>query len=163
MTTRLLLMSDTHLPGRARDLPAVLWDAVDAADVARLSHLEVAPGRELDVDAVLRPGGVEVVDAQHRVVVERRADAPRDQRAIGARVGLAPEQPADRVDLGPIAVAIALGVGGGLCASRRAPEGGDHPEGDRRNVSLSAPPSHVRRSAAQFDGDRMVASSRSTS
>ncbi|WP_460460949.1 metallophosphoesterase family protein [Angustibacter peucedani] len=28
-----LLMSDTHLPGRARDLPAPLWDAVDAADV----------------------------------------------------------------------------------------------------------------------------------
>jgi uncharacterized protein len=30
---RLLLVSDTHLPARARDLPAPLWDAVDAADV----------------------------------------------------------------------------------------------------------------------------------
>jgi uncharacterized protein len=29
----LLLVSDTHLPVRARDLPAPLWDAVDAADV----------------------------------------------------------------------------------------------------------------------------------
>ncbi|MEU8242363.1 YfcE family phosphodiesterase [Actinoplanes missouriensis] len=30
---RLLLMSDTHLPKRARDLPGELWAAVDAADV----------------------------------------------------------------------------------------------------------------------------------
>jgi len=30
---RLVLTSDTHLPKRARDLPAPLWAAVDAADV----------------------------------------------------------------------------------------------------------------------------------
>ncbi|MHA6794144.1 metallophosphoesterase family protein [Pseudonocardia bannensis] len=30
---RLLLMADTHLPKRARDLPAPLWAAVDEADV----------------------------------------------------------------------------------------------------------------------------------
>lgn len=30
---RLLLMSDTHVPKRARDLPAELWAAVDEADV----------------------------------------------------------------------------------------------------------------------------------
>jgi len=30
---RLVLMSDTHLPTRARDLPPALWAAVDAADV----------------------------------------------------------------------------------------------------------------------------------
>jgi uncharacterized protein len=30
---RLLLISDTHVPNRARDMPAVVWDAVDAADV----------------------------------------------------------------------------------------------------------------------------------
>jgi putative phosphoesterase len=30
---RLLIMSDTHVPKRARDLPAVLWDEVDAADI----------------------------------------------------------------------------------------------------------------------------------
>ncbi|WP_433724313.1 metallophosphoesterase family protein [Actinoplanes sp. CA-051413] len=30
---RLVLMADTHLPKRARDLPAELWAAVDAADV----------------------------------------------------------------------------------------------------------------------------------
>jgi putative phosphoesterase len=31
---RLVIMADTHLPRRARDLPAQLWEAVDAADVA---------------------------------------------------------------------------------------------------------------------------------
>lgn len=30
---RLLLLADTHLPARARDLPARVWEAVDAADV----------------------------------------------------------------------------------------------------------------------------------
>jgi putative phosphoesterase len=30
---RLLLISDTHVPNRARDMPAVVWDAVDEADV----------------------------------------------------------------------------------------------------------------------------------
>jgi len=29
---RLLLLADTHVPKRARDLPAQVWDAVDAAD-----------------------------------------------------------------------------------------------------------------------------------
>jgi len=30
---RLVLTADTHLPKRARDLPAQLWQAIDAADV----------------------------------------------------------------------------------------------------------------------------------
>lgn len=33
MATRLLLLSDTHVPARARDLPAVVWDEVDGADL----------------------------------------------------------------------------------------------------------------------------------
>ena len=33
MTTRLLLLADTHLPRRARDLPAPVWAAVEEADV----------------------------------------------------------------------------------------------------------------------------------
>ena len=28
-----MLISDTHIPGRGRDLPAPVWEAVDAADV----------------------------------------------------------------------------------------------------------------------------------
>jgi putative phosphoesterase len=31
--TDLLLLADTHVPKRARDLPAEVWEAVDAADV----------------------------------------------------------------------------------------------------------------------------------
>jgi putative phosphoesterase len=30
---RLVVTADTHVPGRARDLPAALWDAIDDADV----------------------------------------------------------------------------------------------------------------------------------
>jgi putative phosphoesterase len=30
---RLLLISDTHVPARAKELPAQVWEAVDAADV----------------------------------------------------------------------------------------------------------------------------------
>jgi uncharacterized protein len=33
VVTRLLILADTHVPKRARELPPVLWDAVDAADV----------------------------------------------------------------------------------------------------------------------------------
>jgi putative phosphoesterase len=32
-TVRLVAMSDTHFPRRAKDLPRRLWDAVDAADL----------------------------------------------------------------------------------------------------------------------------------
>ncbi|MBA4608907.1 metallophosphoesterase [Aeromicrobium sp. Marseille-Q0843] len=33
MATRLLLIADTHLPKRAKQLPAQVWEAVDEADV----------------------------------------------------------------------------------------------------------------------------------
>jgi uncharacterized protein len=33
VTLRLVLTADTHLPRRARDLPAELWDAISRADV----------------------------------------------------------------------------------------------------------------------------------
>lgn len=33
MTTKLTIMADTHLPKRAKALPAELWQAVEAADV----------------------------------------------------------------------------------------------------------------------------------
>jgi len=33
VATRLLLLSDTHVPARARELPRAVWDEVDAADV----------------------------------------------------------------------------------------------------------------------------------
>ena len=50
-----MLIADTHVPKRARDLPAVVWDAVQNADVvvhagdwvepALLDHLEVRSAR----------------------------------------------------------------------------------------------------------------------
>lgn len=33
MATRLLIIADTHLPKRAKELPHQVWDAVEAADV----------------------------------------------------------------------------------------------------------------------------------
>ena len=33
MTTRLVIVSDTHVPQRARALPEQLWQAIDEADV----------------------------------------------------------------------------------------------------------------------------------
>jgi putative phosphoesterase len=55
--TRVLVISDTHLPTRARDLPAVVWAAVDEADlvihagdwldVATLDRLEARSRRLL--------------------------------------------------------------------------------------------------------------------
>ena len=33
MATRLLILADTHVPKRARDLPAEVWQAVEEADV----------------------------------------------------------------------------------------------------------------------------------
>ncbi|MGN6299674.1 MAG: metallophosphoesterase family protein [Angustibacter sp.] len=33
MTTRLLLLADTHVPKRARDVPAPVWDEVERADL----------------------------------------------------------------------------------------------------------------------------------
>lgn len=40
---RLLLISDTHVPGRARDLPAQVWDEVADADVVVHAGDWVAP------------------------------------------------------------------------------------------------------------------------
>lgn len=40
---RLLLLADTHIPKRARDLPAPVWDAVAAADVVVHAGDWIAP------------------------------------------------------------------------------------------------------------------------
>ena len=49
---RLLLLADTHVPKRARDLPAEVWTAVDAADVV------VHAGDWVDVALLDRLGGL---------------------------------------------------------------------------------------------------------
>ncbi len=40
---RLLIISDTHVPARAKDLPALVWDEVDRADVVIHAGDWVAP------------------------------------------------------------------------------------------------------------------------
>lgn len=58
---RLLLIADTHVPARARDLPASLWSAVAAADVV------VHAGDWVDValldalEAALHPRGARLI------------------------------------------------------------------------------------------------------
>ena len=43
MTQRLVIVADTHVPIRARDLPSELWSAIDAADVVVHAGDWVAP------------------------------------------------------------------------------------------------------------------------
>jgi putative phosphoesterase len=58
---RLLLIADTHVPARARDLPPQLWSAVDLADVV------VHAGDWVDValldalEAALQPRGAQLI------------------------------------------------------------------------------------------------------
>ena len=48
---RLLLIADTHLPKRAKDLPPQVWDAVDDADVVIHAGdvFAIAPGHDAEV------------------------------------------------------------------------------------------------------------------
>lgn len=48
-------MADTHVPVRARDLPAPVWEAVEAADVVVHAADWVSPGL-LDVLETAQPG-----------------------------------------------------------------------------------------------------------
>ncbi|MBL2009649.1 YfcE family phosphodiesterase, partial [Klebsiella pneumoniae] len=41
---RVLIMSDTHVPVRAKELPEVLWREVDAADVVAHAGDWIEPG-----------------------------------------------------------------------------------------------------------------------
>ena len=59
MSTSLVIVSDTHIPKRARDLPSVLWNAIESADlvihagdwveVALLDELEARSARLVGV------------------------------------------------------------------------------------------------------------------
>jgi putative phosphoesterase len=53
---RLLLISDTHVPKRARDLPDEVWAAVDRADVVIHAGDWVEVGLLERLEAALRPG-----------------------------------------------------------------------------------------------------------
>ena len=102
--TRLVLLSDTHIPKRAKDLPANLWRAIDAADlvihagdwvdVATLDVLERRSRRLLGVygnndGADLRARLPEIAretvdDVRIAVVHETGAAANRERRMDAA-------------------------------------------------------------------------------
>jgi hypothetical protein len=97
---QLLLIADTHLPKRARDLPASVWDQVDRVDVvfhagdwvepALLDQLEARATRLVgcwgnnDGEGVRRRlperADVELEGVRFTVVHETGASAGRDQR-----------------------------------------------------------------------------------
>jgi putative phosphoesterase len=107
MTTRLLLISDTHVPRRARRLPDAVWRAVDAADVvvhagdwvdvATLDSLEARAARLIGVygnndGTALRERLPEVATAtiealRVAVVHETGAAAGRERRMDAAFAG----------------------------------------------------------------------------
>ncbi|MGN6610287.1 MAG: metallophosphoesterase family protein [Angustibacter sp.] len=100
MTTRLLLLADTHVPKRARDLPAQVWREVERADVVvhagdwvdvrLLDELEARARRLVAVwgnndHGVLRErltevARVEVEGVRFAVVHETGAAAGRERR-----------------------------------------------------------------------------------
>jgi uncharacterized protein len=108
MATRLLLLADTHLPRRARDLPEEVWQAVDEADlvvhagdwveVDLLDRLEARARRLVGVvgnndHGVLRERLPEVARAEVDgvrlgVVHETGAAAGRDRRMSALHTGL---------------------------------------------------------------------------
>ena len=105
---RLLLLADTHVPRRARDLPAQVWDEVDRADVvvhagdwvevalldalsARASNLLACWGNNDGADLRARLPEVartEVGGVRLAVVHETGGAAGREQRAELAQPGV---------------------------------------------------------------------------
>ena len=104
MTTRLLLLADTHLPKRAKDLPVEVWRAVaeadlvvhagDGVDVATLDALEARARRLVGVvgnndHGVLRErlpayASFEVEGVRFGVVHETGSAAGREARCEAA-------------------------------------------------------------------------------
>ena len=90
MTTRLLLLADTHVPKRAKDLPGELWRAVDEAD------LVVHAGDWVDVallDALQSRAGrlVGVVGNNDHGVLRERLPEFADVEVEGLRLGVVHE------------------------------------------------------------------------
>jgi putative phosphoesterase len=90
MPTRLLLLADTHLPKRARDLPAQVWDAVEQADVVVHAGdwVDVALLDELEARAT-RLVGVHG-NNDHGVLRERLPEVARVE-LDGVRIGVVHE------------------------------------------------------------------------
>src|SRR5215831_11981977 len=87
---RLVVMADTHIPRRARDLPPTLWAAVDAADVV------VHAGDWVDarfLDALLRRSARLVGVYGNNDGVQLRARLPEVARVVlnGVRIAVVHE------------------------------------------------------------------------
>lgn len=114
MTTRLLLLSDTHLPVRAKALQQQVWRMVDAADVvihagdwvdvALLDELETRAQRLVGVagnndppELWARLGGLARVeiDSVRFAVIHETGSATGRERRSDARFGPASDAPAD--------------------------------------------------------------------
>jgi putative phosphoesterase len=84
MTTRLLILSDTHIPRRARRLPDELWRAVDDADLVihagdwvDLPFLDELSGRARDLVGVEGNNDPEELHARLPLVAHRVVDGVR--------------------------------------------------------------------------------------
>lgn len=103
MPTSLVILADTHVPKRARDLPPALWAAIEAADlvihagdwvdVSLLDEIEARASRLLGVvgnndGATLRARlpeiAVEVVDGLRFAVVHETGQADGRERRMDA-------------------------------------------------------------------------------
>jgi uncharacterized protein len=90
MTTRLLLLADTHVPTRAKDLPPEVWRAVDEAD------LVLHAGDWVDVallDAMVSRARrlVAVVGNNDHGVLRERLPMVADVQVEGVRLGVVHE------------------------------------------------------------------------
>jgi putative phosphoesterase len=102
--TRALVLSDTHVPQRARALPGVVWDAIEAADLvihagdwngialhdelaARAKRLLAVHGNNdgAELRAVLPEIATDVIDGVRVAVVHETGDAAGRERRCDAR------------------------------------------------------------------------------
>ena len=94
---RLLLLADTHVPRRARDLPAQVWDEVDRADVVVHAGDWVTPALLDALEARLSAAGGARAGAGRLIGVHGNNDGAELRRRL-------PE--VARADLGGLALAV---------------------------------------------------------
>lgn len=94
MPTRLLLIADTHLPKRAKELPPQVWDEVDAADVVfhagdwvSVDHLDDLEARSARLVAVY--GNNDHGELRERLPLVARAEIEGVRFAVVHETGAA--------------------------------------------------------------------------
>ena len=107
---RLLLLADTHVPRRARDLPAQVWDEVDRADVVVHAGDWVTPALLDALEARLSAAGGARAGAGRLIGVHGNNDGAELRRRL-------PE--VARADLGGLALAVVHETGDAQGRERR--------------------------------------------